>query len=296
MTTTLVLPALLGDYPNTSLLRNGQIRPTNFELVFEEEKSMIKAFPKAVREQAFDVSELAIVTYLTAKANQLPFVLLPVVVRGKFHHDALFCSTERPLGPSDLAGRRVGIRSRTVTTVTWIRGILQNDYGVDLDKVKWVTFEDAHVAEVRDPIGFERAPAGKKLMGMLLDGQLDAAVLIGKDREDPRVQSVIPNPKAAAQAWYQRYGLVPVNHMVMVKSSLSRANAGVVREVFHLLAESKERSGIPAGSGPDPFPLGVEPIRKSLQMISQYAFQQGLIPRQFSVDELFDDVTRELGK
>ena len=292
----LTLQTLLGDYPNTSALRKGEIRSPRLAFDFADVKVPNHAFKRVVRDFEFDVAELAIATYLTAKAHGKPLVLLPVVVRGKFQHESIVYNAERGhLAPSDLAGRRVGIRSHSVTTVAWVRGILQNDYGVDLDRVKWITFEDAHVAEVCDPDTFERAPAGKNPMTMLLEGELDAAVLTGKDLKHPKFKYLIPEPEAAAQAWYQRYQAVPINHMVAVKESLLKSSPWVAEEIFRLLAESKKAAGLPAGTGPDPYPLGVEANRKSLELVIKYAAQQRLIPRPFAVDELFNDVTRVLG-
>jgi len=293
----MTLQALLGDYSSTSALKKGEVRSPRLILDFADVKTPHHAFKQVVRELKFDVAELAIATYLTAKAHGKPLVLLPVVVRGKFQHESIVCNAERgPLAPADLVGRRVGIRAHSVTTVVWVRGILENDYGVDLDRVEWVTFEDAHVAEVRDPDTFERAPAGKNPMAMLLAGELDAAVMTGDDLTHPQVRSLIPDPAAAALAWHRRHGLVPINHMVVVKESLSRTAPWAVAEVYRLLAEGKKAAGLPAGAGPDPIPLGVEANRKSLDMMITYATQQGLIPRRFSVDELFDDVTRALGR
>lgn len=291
----MTLRALLGDYPNTLALKKGEVRSPRLVFEFADVKTPNHAFKRVVRELEFDVAELAIATYLTAKAHGKPLVLLPAVVRGKFQHESIVCSAARPVAPSDLPGRRVGIRSHSVTTVTWVRGILRNDYGVDLGRVRWVTFEDAHVAECRDPDGFERAPAGKNPMTMLLEGELDAAVMTGASLKDPRVRPVIPDPEAAAKSWYQRYGAVPINHMVVVKASLLASKPWVAEEAFRVLAESKKAAGLPAKGGIDPFPFGVEPNRKSLELVIKYAAQQGLIPRRYEVDELFDDVTRALG-
>ena len=293
----MTLRTLLGDYPNTLPLKKGQVRSPRLAFEFADVKAPHHAFKQVVRELKFDVAELAIATYLTAKAHDKPLVLLPAVVRGKFQHESLVCSAARdPLSPSDLVGRRVGIRSHSVTTVAWVRGILHNDYGVDLDRVRWVTFEDPHVAECRDPDAFERVPAGKDPMTMLLEGELDAAIMTGAPLKDPRVRPVIPDPAAAAQAWYQRYGAVPINHMVVVTASIAKSSPWVAKEVFRLLAESKKAAGLPAATGVDPFPLGVEANRKSLELIIKYAAQQGLIPRPYQVDELFDGVTRALGR
>src|SRR5207247_2444165 len=121
-------------------------------LAFADVTSAASAFKRVVRGMEFDVAELAIVTFLLAKAHGTPLVLLPAVVLGRFQHPYLVYNRARgPLAPGDLTGRRVGIRSYSVTTVTWLRGILAEDHGVDLDRVTWVTFEEPHVAEFRDP-------------------------------------------------------------------------------------------------------------------------------------------------
>ena len=284
--------ALLGDYPNTRALKQGEAHSPRVGFEFADVKEAHYAFKRVVRDLEFDVAELAIVTYLTAKAHGKPLALLPAVVRGKFQHESIVCSAMRPVTPAELAGRRVGIRSHSVTTVTWVRGILQNDYGVDLDRVHWVTFEDAHVAEVRDPPAFERAAAGKDPLTMLVQGELDAAVMTGASLKDPRVRPVIADPDAAANAWYRRYGAVPINHMVVVREAALKANPWLAQEVFRLLAQSK--AAAPAEGGPDPFPFGVEANRKSLELIVRYTAQQGLIPREYRVEELFSDQTRGL--
>ena len=141
-----------------------------------------------VREQAFDVSEMAIVTYLMAKSFGKPMVLLPNVVMARFQHAyALYNAKQGTLKPADLNGKRVGIRSFTTTTGAWLRGILANDYGVDLNSIDWVTFEDAHVAEFQDTT--KRAPAGKQIVQMLLDGELDA--VLGEKIRSSRPEAAI---------------------------------------------------------------------------------------------------------
>ena len=253
------------------------------------------AFKDVVRDQKFDVAELAIVTYLQAKAHGKPLVLLPAVVVGHLPHPLLAYNAERGhVSPSDLPGRRVGIRAYSVTTAAWIRGILHNDYNVDLDSIRWVTFEDAHVAEYQDPVTAERAPAGKQLLAMLLNGELDAAVVGGADLKDLHLQPVISNPAAAAQEWCRRHRATPINHMVVVKESLSKSNPEAVNEIFRLLRERKQAAPNAAKEF-DPLQFGVEANRRSLELIIDYSVQQRLIPQKFTVDELFDDVTRALG-
>jgi 4,5-dihydroxyphthalate decarboxylase len=288
------LHTLLGDYPNTLALKKGEVRSPNITFDFADVKAPSTAFKDVVRHLKYDIAELAIVTYLQAKAHGKPLALLPAVVVGTLPHPFLVYNAERGhLIPADLKGHRVGIRAYSVTTVAWLRGILQNDHGVDLDSIRWVTFEDPHVAEYHDPATAERAPAGKQLAKMLLDGEIDAGVVGGPDLKDPRFQPLIANPNEAAKAWCQRNGALPINHMVVVKDSLLKTNASAVKEIFRLLRESKLAA--PASSGPDPIRFGVENIRRSLELIIEYSAQQRLIPRRFAVDELFDDVTRPLG-
>ena len=153
------LKTLLGDYPVSRALKEGRVKSATLEFEFADVKVPHTAFKRVVRDLEFDVAEIAIVTFLMAKSHGKPLRLLPAVMFGRFQHQYLVST--KNLSPKDLQDKRVAIRSSSVTTVAWIRGMLADDYGVDLAKVKWVTFEDAHVAEYRDPPGTERAPAGK---------------------------------------------------------------------------------------------------------------------------------------
>ncbi len=291
----LTLKTLLGDHRHVTALKSGQVRSPRLVLDFADVKIAYPEFKRVVRDLEFDVAELALVTYLQAKVHGIPLVLLPAVVFAmQAPHALIVHRAERsPLrGPKDIAGRRVGIRASSVTTVMWVCGILQNEYGVDLERVHWVTFEDPHVAGVKDPPNAQRAPAGKKLLNMLIDGELDAAVVRRDDLAEPRIRSLIPDPEAAARAWSARHRMQPINHMLVVKQSLAQSEPWAVQEIFRLLTESRTLAGTPAGV----LPLGVEANRRSLEMAIHYAVQQRLIPKRFEVDELFDDVTRALGK
>ena len=296
-TDALTIRMLLGDYPNTLPLKKGEISSARVAFDFVPEKTVNLVFKRVVRDLEFDIAELAIATYLQAKAYGKPLVLLPIVIRGKLPHSTLAYNSGRGhLAPADLVGRRVGIRAYAQTTPLWVRGILQNDYGVDLDRVQWVTFEDSHVAEYREPAGVERAAAGKKLRQMLLDGELDAGIVSEqRDAKDTRLKTVIPDAAAAGHAWYQEYRVIPINHMVVVKESFVKTHPDVIQEIFRLLAESKKAAGLLPAYGIDQFPIGVEPNRRALEMAIQYAVQQRLIPKAFTVDELFNDFTRKLG-
>lgn len=294
MSAVLTLKTLLGDHPIVAAIKNGQVRSPRLVLDLADANMAHLQFKRVVRGLEFDVAELALVTYLQAKAYGKPLVLVPAVLFAlDAPHAFIVYNAERGhLGPKDIVGRRVGIRASSVTTVMWVRGILQNDYGVDLDRIDWVTFEDPHVAEFKDPPNARRAPSGKNLVTMLLEGELAAAVVSRNDLKDPRMRPLIPDAEAAASAWCERHRMRLINHMLVVKQSLTQSDPWAVQEVFRMLAESRKLAGVAAGV----LPLGVEANRVSLETAIEYALQQRLIPRRFEVDDLFDDVTRALGK
>ena len=283
------LRTLLGTHAGTAALKDGSIKSDSVTLDFTEFSPTNRGFKPMVREQAFDVSELAIVTYLMAKSFNKPMVLLPSVVVARFQHAfAVYRAELGDLKPRDLEGKRVGIRSFTTTTGAWLRGILANDYGVDLNSIDWVTFEDAHVAEFRDTT--ERAPVGMEIIQMLLDGKLDA--VLGEKVERPGLKPLFPNVAAEEKSWFAKHGVVPINHMVVVSQKLSNDHPDAVREVFRLLQESAARA---RAATPAAVPTySADEMRRSLELIIRYTAQQGLIPRAFAVDELFDDLTRTL--
>jgi 4,5-dihydroxyphthalate decarboxylase len=276
------LRTLLGDHPCTAALKNGSIKSDLVDFDFVDYSPTNKGFKPMVREAAFDVSEMAIVTYLMAKSFNKPMVLLPNVVLARFQHAyALYNAKSGTMTPADLNNKRVGIRSFTTTTGAWLRGILANDYGVDLNSIDWITFEDAHVAEYVDTT--KRAPAGKQIIQMLLDGELDA--VLGEKVEHPDLRPLFADTKAEELRWFGKHAVAPINHMVVVKRELSDQHPDVVREVHRMMSEA---------AAIDKPPLKPYYMLRSLRYITEYAAQQSLIRREFTVDELFDDVTRAL--
>ena len=284
------LKTLIGNYPHTAPLKSGAVRSDRFDLEFVEINPVWDGFKGMIRGDLYDVSEMAVVTYLIARAHGKPLALLPAAMVGRFQHPyAIYNTTKGPMTPADLNGKRVGIRSFTTTTGAWIRGILANDYGVDLDSIDWVTFEDPHVAEFRDTT--RRAPAGKAIVPMLLDGELDA--VLGESSADPRAKPLFGDPQAEALRWYAKHKVVPVNHLVVMRKSAVVADPATAREVYRLLLEGKRLAGLPAD--PDPVPFGIAANRASLGLIADYAYQQKLIPRRISVDDMFADTAELFG-
>jgi 4,5-dihydroxyphthalate decarboxylase len=276
----------IGDYPHTLPLKRGEIVSPWLTLDFVAVKPMYKAFLPMVRQHAFDASEMALVTAIQAKAYGKGLTLLPAAMLARFQHGTvLYNSARGTLTPADLPGKRVGVRSYGQTTGVWMRGILQNDYGVDMSRVQWVTFEEGHVAEGRDPPDVIRAKPGQDLTQMLLAGELDAAIYGAAMPDDARLKSLIADPEAAAREWYAEHRLVPVNHMVVVTDELARANPQAVAELYRLLEAGTRAAGQP---GPlDTAPFGKEANRPCLELLISYAVQQKLIPAKIAVDALW---------
>ena len=281
----------LGDSALVAALKAGKVDTGNAVFEFCGPNPAYDGFKAMVRENAFDAGELAIVTALMARTYGKPWVLLPATMVGRFQHHTIGYNAERgELKPQDLEGRRVGVRSYPQTTGVWVRGILQHEYGVDLNKVTWVCQEDAHLAEFQEPANVERSDA-KKLLQMLRDGDIDAAIL-GELPNDPWVRPLIPDPHETAKAWYAKGGAVPVNHLFAVSSELSKQRPDVVRDIYKALQQSK--AAMAPVSGPDMLPFGLENVRKGVALAIDYALEQKIIPKRLQVEELFDDTTRHL--
>ena len=292
--TPIHLHMLLGTYPSTEAMLNGTVRSDLIELDFAKVPRASNAFKRVVRDMEFDIAELAIITFLLAKAHGKPLVLLPAVIVGRYQHPYIVYNAERGvLSPRDLNGKRIGLRSYSVTTATWVRGILQQDFDLDLSTVQWTTFEEPHVSEFVDPVNVKRAPADKDLVQMLLDGEIDAAIVGDGAKQDPRIKTLFPDPDAEAMAWKSRHQAIQINHMVVAKKSLLQTRPDVVREVFGMLQESR-RIALDQGGNPGP-EFGLEANRRNIEVAIDYCYDQKLIDRRMSVDELFDDTTRLLG-
>src|SRR4249920_3449696 len=178
---------------NNQALKDGSVQPKTFEFAFEEVDPLIAAFRRMVRGNEFDICEMAITTYICARAHGKRMTAVPIFLVRAFHHGAILVNTKAGIRtPKDLEGKRVGVnRGYTVTTGVWARGILQQEYGVDLSKIIWVLSGDEHVAEYVPPANVVPIEKGKKMADMLTSGELVAA--IGVDIDHPDVKPLIPN-------------------------------------------------------------------------------------------------------
>jgi 4,5-dihydroxyphthalate decarboxylase len=299
---------------NNRALKEGAVKPRTFEFDFIEVDPLIDAFRRMVRGLEFDISEMALTTYLAAREHGKRFTALPIFLVRAFHHGAIVVNTKSGIrSPKDLEGKRVGVaRGYTVTTGVWARSVLQHEHGVDLSKVTWVLSGDEHVAEFRPPANVVPLEKGRKMADLVISGELPAAINV--DVDHPDVKPLIANPKEAGFAALRARGHYPINHTVVVKDELLAAHPDLAGDVFEAFAQSKRRyverlkngeiekptamdemhRRVMEITGKDPLPYGIEPNRGPLEELIASAKEQGIISRKFAVEELFPAAARTL--
>ena len=288
---SVVLKSALADYPHVMALKDGTVRRDDVAFEWETVVPITRAFRRMVRTGDFDLCEIALTTLAQARAFGKQLTALPVVVFRGFHHAALVCPLGSSLrGPEDLVGKKIGVRAFSQTTGVWLRGILLDAYGIDHRAITWVTEEDAHVLDYRDPPNVVRIAPGQDLKAMLLSGEIDAAIaLAGLD--ETKVRTVIPDAHAAAAAWYRETGAYPVNHVVCVKSEFAAEYGaplmGLFTEAKAAARAASEEAKYATIVGGDPLPYGLEANRTGIEFCLRFAAEQGLVPRVFAAEELF---------
>jgi 4,5-dihydroxyphthalate decarboxylase len=274
------LRAAIGRYRHTEALLSGALTSDKVRLDFADVPVISRAFAPMVREGRYDVSEMAIATFLMAKAWGKPLVLLPVTLAARFQEGALLCRVDGPVrSPGDLSGKRVGVRAYSQTTGMWLRGVLAESHGVASNSVRWVTFEDAHVPEYRDPPWAERAPKGADMAAMLKSGELDAAIFGNDVPADPALSTVFPDVAAAGEAFRAAHGFVPVNHLVCVSRDLAQSQPETVAEIVRLFRTALAGTALP---------LGRNALRPAIELAIRYCLEQGLLPRPLALDEVWE--------
>ncbi|HVY57106.1 MAG TPA: ABC transporter substrate-binding protein [Xanthobacteraceae bacterium] len=298
---------------NNQALKDGTVKPKTFDFAFEEVDPLIAAFRRMVRGLEYDICEMAITTYICARAHGKRFTAIPVFLVRAFHHGAILVNTKAGIrSPKDLEGRKVGVnRGYTVTTGLWARSVLQDEHDVDLGKVTWVLSGDEHVAEYVPPPNVVPIQAGKKMADMLISGELAAA--IGVEVEHPDVKPLIPDALEAGLAALRTRGHYPINHTVVIRDDLIAAHPDLAADVFNAFAQAKrlyvERLKAGRIEKPtavdkvhsrvaeiigDPLPYGIEPNRRVLEELVRHSVTQGIIPQPVNVDDLFAPSTRGL--
>lgn len=297
---------------NNLALKDGTVRPAGVDLEFVEVPVLVQAFRRMVRALEFDVCEMALTTYLCAREHGVRFTALPIFLVRAFHHGAIRRRADADIRePRDLEGKRVGVnRGYTVTTGVWARGVLDREYGLDLDRVTWVLSGDEHVAGYRPPPNVTRMPEGSSLDELLLAGELAATV--GAGSEDARIVPLIDDAERVGFAALRRDGHYPINHLIVVKDSVLARRPAVAEELFAAFAAAKDRyverlrDGVlesPADrtyravmdiTGADPLPYGIEPNRAMLEELVEHAVRQHILTERPVLERLFAPATREL--
>ena len=284
---------VLGDSPAALPIKDGRISTPGLQLNFTQFEKINKAFKPMVRDLAFDVCEMAAVTFFQALAAGKPFRLLPVALVGKLHHGSLFYDPNNgPLKPEDLAGRRVGVRAYSQTTGMWVRGILHEQYGVPLDQVTWVTTEDAHVAEYVNPSNVIK-DEGANLVEMLRTNEVSAIIMGPSQSKGLGLQQLIPDVEAASAAWYNKHHTVPINHMVIVQEDFLKKDPEAVKAIYDMLCKGIDQSRAgKTGGALSAVDYGMDKIWNggALQLAMEYAVDQKLIPRVYNKEEIFVNI------
>lgn len=281
MADRLILRTALGKHDHVKPLKDGSIQSDRVRLELVEFDPLPKAFRHMVRGGDLDVSEMALTTHLLAHHFRKALTALPLPLWRRLHHSNLVCAVGSTIaGPKDLEGKKIGVRAYSQTTGVWIRGILASQYGVDLNRITWVTMEDAHVAEYQDPPGVIRHAGGKSLRELLLSGEL-AAIMGERDVDPNHIRPVIADADAAAEKWSRETGIFPVNHVVSVRTELLQRHPWLGDELMRMFETARVKSGTRTP------PYGLEPNRAPMQMLLDFAASQRLTPRTYRVDELF---------
>jgi 4,5-dihydroxyphthalate decarboxylase len=320
-----MLPLTLacGFYDRTDALRTGAVKPEGIDLTYVAIQSPPELFARMLANAAFDVSEMSCAHSLIRRARgDFPFVAIPIFPSRMFRHGYIFVNTKAGIrGPKDLEGKRIGVPEYSQTAAVWIRGLLQHEYGVDLETVRWVSggVNAAGRPDILvnrpDGVAIERVK-DRPLNDLLVEGEIDALIgarrpdALGKDRA---VARLFPNYRQLEREYYRKTGIFPVMHTVVIREEIYRRHRWVAESLFKAFVEAKARAlaGMTFSSslrytlpwlhaeldemaevfGPDPWPYGMEANRTVLTALVQYLVEQRLMPRPLPLEELYVPLT-----
>lgn len=310
----------VADYGHTAALKQGQVPIRGVAPEFVEVRPIVAAYRRMVRDLEFDACEMAAGTYMIAREAGLPVTALPVFTYRRFHHSGFVCRADAGiLSPKDLEGRKAGVRAWSVSTGIWTRGILQNEYGVDLSKITWMVDDEEHVQSLRLPPYVVQAPAGRSLAGMMAAGEIQAAFTdnAGIGRAGPpqqdwkagavpaaRYVDLFANAQQLEADWFRRAGIYPVHGVIAVKDALLERHPWLAQSLFEAFDESRMRylARFEAGENAseqddhyrrmaaivgDPLPYGLEANRPAIEAMIRYCRQQGLLKGSPAAEDLF---------
>lgn len=298
---------------NNRALKEGRVKPETFDFEFEEVPVLVKAFRRMVRDLEFDICEMAITTYICAREHGVKFTALPIFLVRDFHHGAITANVNAGFtSPKDLEGQKVGVlNGYTKTGGVWARGILQDEYNVDLSKVTWVLSGDEHVVTYTPPENVVPLGPGKDMKECIVSGEIPAAV--GIDVDSDKMRPMIDDPFEAAVEAMKTRRFYPINHLVVVRDDVLAAHPDMAVDLFNTFSASKKLYVDQLKAGEiteptridkihlralecmdDPVPFGIEPSRHVLEELIGHAMRQKIITRPVHMEGLFADSTRDL--
>ncbi len=285
---------MVGPHRHLDSLRNDAARLVRSQVeVFAPQKAISAEFPAMVRTQPYDFSEMAIATYFQARAAGYPLVMLPVVLLGRSQHDALvYSAMVGPMTVPELPSTRIAIRSYSQTTGMWLRGMIDEGFGIADAELTWLTTSPSHVPHVPDPANAIRIADGRRPVDLLRDHSAGAAV-IGPEDEAPDLACVFGDAAAADRDWVLAHGCIPINHVLVAHDEprVLERGADLVKLVTQAKTDSQasetpERDVWLRGVGLDPWPIGLAAMRPALELAHRYSVNQGLIDSTAKLDDL----------
>jgi 4,5-dihydroxyphthalate decarboxylase len=310
----LSLTLACGDYDIVRPLLNEKVEIDGVDLTILTDMDSATRHWRFLNNGEFDVAEVSSSSYLAARDNDWAFRAIPVFLHRRFRHGFMFINTSKGITkPTDLKGRRIGVKTLMTSAVLWMRGILQHEYGVPLNSIDWVAeIEDDVKVTLPAEIRYSCLPNDKSVETMLAEGELDAVfhsdLIKPFVARDPRVARLFPNHKAEEVAYYKRTGIFPIMHVLGIRQALADKHPWLAVNLFRAFNAAKaiamKRMANPRivplawyrdaweeqerVLGPDPWEYGLtEKNRKVLETLVGYSHEQGLIKKPLTLEQLF---------
>ncbi len=309
-------------------LIDGRVKVADCEAIFEiagigDMNSDVFSGP-----QTRDVTEIGLHPYMLAYANEgfRDYSLIPVFPLRVFRHKSIFINTDSGIKkPEDLRGKKVATPGFSSTSLTWLRGIMQQEYGVRPDEIEWIiSSKDSSAAvsgkvskqEIMVPKGLKVTigPDGKDESDLLVDGDVDALFHAAEPRAfvqgHPKVARLFSDYRQTERKYFEKTGIFPIMHAVAIRNVLIEKNPWIVEAVFNAYSQAKqlmydnlkkmgwatislpwvgkELEETRALMGENYWPYGIESNRKALETLFRYSYQQGLCSRELTIEELFE--------
>jgi 4,5-dihydroxyphthalate decarboxylase len=320
------LSVAMGDYDRTRALLDGRVLIDGVNPVYMA-LSPEEVFFRALRQQAFDISELSLSSYVVmASRGECPYVAVPVFLSRAFRHTSIWVRKDRVREPRDLKGKRVGVPEYQLTANVWARAVLQDDHGVHPRDITWVRGgidtpdrQEKIALALPTDVRLEDAPAGRTISELLDTGEIDGFIAPrppgGGAARNPHVRWLFDDPTAAATDWYRRTGIFPIMHVVGVRRALAERHPWLPVAVLKAFTQAKalalqaladtsatkvtlpfveeQLKSAREALGDDYWSYGVAGNVATLQAFLRHHHGQGLSARAMAVEELFHATTYE---